>query len=294
MRRAPTARFTGMLGTAYPLGERRRARCNADRARPAGRRAPRRSRAPRGRSCSRSGGGTLRPRSGSTAASSPGGSISSPTRRAIRSSSRSEWRASAISCRTCGAIRWREHRRRRRALIFGISQSGRLIQTMLLRGLHVDEDGRPVFDGAFIHVAGGGKGGFDYRFAMPTRHFSVLEDHIYPTDFFPFATVTARDPVTGAEGSVLDRARALGVVPKLFYVNNSSEYWNRAASLIAHRSGGRARSAAGARGAHLPHRRRAALCRRSARARHLRQLRQHAQSLPRHARADGGVRPLGA
>src|SRR5689334_18729702 len=119
------------------------------------------------------------------------------------------------------------------SIIFGISQSGRLIQTMLLRGLHVDEDGRPVFDGAFIHVAGSGKGGFDYRFAMPTRHFSVLEDHIYPTDFFPFSTATSRDPATDIEGSVLDRARALGAVPKLFYVNNSSEYWNRAASLIA-------------------------------------------------------------
>ncbi len=119
------------------------------------------------------------------------------------------------------------------SIIFGISQSGRLIQTILLRGLHVDEDGRSVFDGAFIHVAGGGKGGFDYRFAMPTRHFSMLEDHIYPTDFFPFATTAARDPVTGVESSVLDRARALGAIPKLFYVNNSSEYWNRAASLIA-------------------------------------------------------------
>jgi Alpha/beta hydrolase domain len=43
----------------------------------------------------------------------------------------------------------------------------------------------------------------------------------------------ARDPVTGVEGSILDRARALGLIPKLFYVNNSSEYWNRAASLIA-------------------------------------------------------------
>jgi hypothetical protein len=121
----------------------------------------------------------------------------------------------------------------RKTAIFGISQSGRLIQTMLLRGLHVDEDGKPVFDGAFIHVAGGGKGGFDYRFAMPTRHFSMLEDHIYPTDFFPFATTTARDPVSGTEGSVLDRARTLGAMPKLFYVNNSSEYWNRAAALIA-------------------------------------------------------------
>ena len=118
-----------------------------------------------------------------------------------------------------------------RTLIFGISQSGRVIQTMLLDGLNVDEDGKPVFDGAFIHVAGGGKGGFNYRFAMPTRHFSVLEDRIYPTDYFPFATVPTRDPVTGAEASVLDKARALGAVPKLFYVNNSSEYWNRAASL---------------------------------------------------------------
>ena len=120
----------------------------------------------------------------------------------------------------------------RHSLIFGISQSGRVIQTMLLRGLHVDEDGRPVFDGAFIHVAGGGKGGFDYRFAMPTRHASVLEDHIYPTDFFPFTTVAATDPATGARASVLDRAREVGAVPKLFYVNTSAEYWNRAASLI--------------------------------------------------------------
>jgi hypothetical protein len=36
----------------------------------------------------------------------------------------------------------------------------------------------------------------------------------------------------------LDRARALGAIPKLFYVNNSSEYWNRAASLIATDPGG--------------------------------------------------------
>ena len=118
-----------------------------------------------------------------------------------------------------------------RTLMFGISQSGRLIQTMLARGMHVDEAGKPVFDGAFVHVAGGGKGGFDYRFASPTRHFSVLEDHIYPTDYFPFTTTPERDPVTGAEGSVLDEARRLGVVPKLFYVNDSTEYWNRSASL---------------------------------------------------------------
>ena len=224
------ARFTGIFGTAYPpASDGAPDAALTERDRPDGERRP----IPRAAwSFVRRRATACRPRSGSTAASSPGASISSPTRRAIRSWLRSEWRASATCCRICGPIRWQGRRRRARPPIFGISQSGRLIQTMLLRGLHVDEDGKPVFDGAFIHVAGGGKGGFDYRFAMPTRHFSVLEDHIYPTDFFPFATVTARDAVTGAEGSVLDRARALGVVPKLFYVNNSSEYWNRAASLI--------------------------------------------------------------
>ncbi|MEI9986802.1 MAG: alpha/beta hydrolase domain-containing protein [Aliidongia sp.] len=119
-----------------------------------------------------------------------------------------------------------------RNLIFGISQSGRVIQTMLLRGLHVDEAGKPVFDGAYIHVGGGGKGGFEGRFAMPTRHFSMLQDHIYPTDYFPFTDTTEREPLTGKTGSVLDKARALGAVPKLVYTNDSTEYWNRAAALI--------------------------------------------------------------
>jgi Alpha/beta hydrolase domain len=119
-----------------------------------------------------------------------------------------------------------------RTLIFGISQSGRVIQTMLLRGMHVDEAGRPVFDAAFVHVAGAGKGGFDYRFAMPTRHFSVVQDHGYATDYFPFTTTTERDPVTSIEASLLDKARQLAAIPKLFFVNNSTEYWNRSASLI--------------------------------------------------------------
>jgi hypothetical protein len=118
-----------------------------------------------------------------------------------------------------------------RTLAFGISQSGRVIQTMIVNGLHVDEAGQPVFDAAFIHVAGGGKGSFNHRFAMPTRHMSNLEEHAYPTDYFPFTTTTEHDSVTGATGSVLDAARRLHAVPKLFYVNTSAEYWNRSASL---------------------------------------------------------------
>ncbi|MCP3994884.1 MAG: hypothetical protein GY722_07450, partial [bacterium] len=60
------------------------------------------------------------------------------------------------------------------AYIFGVSQSGRFITHMLWQGFHVDEAGRMVFDGARIHVAGGGKGGFNHRFAQTTHHPSHL------------------------------------------------------------------------------------------------------------------------
>jgi hypothetical protein len=118
------------------------------------------------------------------------------------------------------------------ALIFGISQSGRVIQHMLWQALHVDEAGRMTFDGALIHVAGGGKGSFNHRFAQTTRHPSHLEDQQYPVDFFPFTTTPERDPVTGASGDVLGRARAAGALPRLFYTTTSTEYWTRAASLL--------------------------------------------------------------
>jgi hypothetical protein len=120
----------------------------------------------------------------------------------------------------------------RTALIFGISQSGRVIQHMLWQALHVDEARRMTFDGALIHVAGAGKGSFNHRFAQATRHPSQLEDHQYPADFFPFTTTPAHDPVTGASGDVLAQARAAGAVPRLFYTTTSTEYWTRAASLL--------------------------------------------------------------
>jgi hypothetical protein len=118
------------------------------------------------------------------------------------------------------------------ALIFGISQSARVIQHMLWQALHVDEAGRMIFDGALIHVAGAGKGSFNHRFAQTTRHPSHLEDQQYPADFFPFTTTPARDPLTGATGDVLERARAADAVPRLVYTTTSTEYWTRAASLL--------------------------------------------------------------
>jgi hypothetical protein len=123
----------------------------------------------------------------------------------------------------------------RRTLIFGISQSGRLIGRMLHDGLDVDEQGKLAFDGAYMHVpGGGGSAGFNSRFAQPTRHPSMLEEHDYPADSFPFTSAPTRDRVTGATESTLDRARdAHGRTPKLIIANTSTEFWNRDASLIA-------------------------------------------------------------
>ncbi|MGI9434313.1 MAG: alpha/beta hydrolase domain-containing protein [Geminicoccaceae bacterium] len=118
------------------------------------------------------------------------------------------------------------------AIMFGISQSGRVINHMLWQGFHRDEAERPIVDGAFVHVAGAGKGSFNHRFAQTTRHPSQYEDHQYPADIFPFTTVPESDPTTGERGDMLALARASGTVPKLFYTTTSTEYWTRAASLL--------------------------------------------------------------
>ena len=119
-------------------------------------------------------------------------------------------------------------------LMFGISQSGRVIGRMLHDGLNVDESGRLAFGGAYLQVPGaGGSAGFNSRFVQPTRHPSMMEEHEYPADAFPFTTAPSRDPVSGKTASTLDLARdRQGNLPKLIYANTSTEYWNRGASLI--------------------------------------------------------------
>ena len=118
-------------------------------------------------------------------------------------------------------------------VLFGYSQTGRLIQQMLYDGFDLDEQGRRVFDGAMAVVAGAGRGSFNHVFAFPTRAANIVVDRDYPTDQFPFTTGVERDPLTGRKASLLDRARAAdGAVPKLFIVNNSTEFWGRAASLL--------------------------------------------------------------
>lgn len=125
------------------------------------------------------------------------------------------------------------------AYIFGISQSGRFITHMIYQGFHVDERNRMVFEGARPHVAGAGKGGFNYRFAQTTHHQKHLQGNYFPADHFPFHYTpdgeVQHDPLgqTGrSEGDVFAEAKRLGKIPRILIVNHEGEYWTRSASLV--------------------------------------------------------------
>jgi hypothetical protein len=114
----------------------------------------------------------------------------------------------------------------------GISQNGRFLRDFLYQGFNADEEGRMALDGVLAHVAGAGRGSFNYRFAQPSRDARPTTSVFFPTDIFPFTDEPERDPVTGLTGGLLDQAVADKVVPKIFFSNTSYEYWGRVAALI--------------------------------------------------------------
>jgi hypothetical protein len=114
----------------------------------------------------------------------------------------------------------------------GISQNGRYLRDFLYQGFNADEEGRMALDGVLAHVAGAGRGDFNYRFAQPSRDAQPTSSVFFPTDIFPFTDEPEKDPLTGDSGGLLDRAKADHVVPKIFFSNTSYEYWGRVAALI--------------------------------------------------------------
>ena len=114
----------------------------------------------------------------------------------------------------------------------GISQNARFLRDFLYQGFNADEAGRIALDGVLAHVAGAGRGSFDYRFAQPSRDAQPTSSVFFPTDIFPFTDQPETDAVTGETSGLLDRAASENVVPKIFFSNTSYEYWGRVAALI--------------------------------------------------------------
>jgi hypothetical protein len=114
----------------------------------------------------------------------------------------------------------------------GISQDGRFLRDFLYEGFNADEEGRIALDGVLAHVAGAGRGSFNYRFAQPSRDGQPTSSIFFPTDVFPFTDLPERDPITKETGGLLDRVADAKVTPRIFFSNTSFEYWGRAAALI--------------------------------------------------------------
>jgi hypothetical protein len=112
---------------------------------------------------------------------------------------------------------------------WGRSQSGRYLREFVYRGFNRDMQGRRVFDGIAPHVAGGGRVVLNYRFAQPGRHPRQHEDHLYPSDQFPFAYAMLTDPLTGQTDGILKRPET---DPLVIHSQTSSEYWQRRGSLV--------------------------------------------------------------
>ncbi len=119
-----------------------------------------------------------------------------------------------------------------RTLGFGTSQSGRFLRTFLYYGFNRDESNRKAFDGMMPHVAGGGRGAFNNRFAQPSRDAHPFMNFFYPVDIYPFSDIEQSDPETGLNDGLLTHNLKPELRPKVFYTNSSYEYWGRAASLI--------------------------------------------------------------
>ena len=120
-----------------------------------------------------------------------------------------------------------------KAYAWGRSQSGRFLREFVYRGFNASDAGRRVFDGVFPHVAGAGRLALNYRFAQPDRYPRQHEDHLYPSDEFPFAYCGAEDPFTGEEDAILKRP---DTDPLVIHTQTATEYWQRRGSL-AHTDG---------------------------------------------------------
>ena len=124
----------------------------------------------------------------------------------------------------------------RYSIAFGSSQSGRFLRTFLYHGFNTDERGRQVFDGVIAHIAGGARLSLNEAGATPNSL------GMYSATMFPFADAALRDPASGKTDGLLEKARARGHMPKVFYTNSSVEYWGggRSAALVHSTPDGRA------------------------------------------------------
>ncbi len=119
--------------------------------------------------------------------------------------------------------------RMEKAYAYGRSQCGRLLREFVYRGYNEDAAGRQVFSAIHPTVSGGGRVTLNYRFAQPGRYPRQHEDHLYPSDQFPFAYHETTDHHTGRSDGIMQRP---DTDPLVVHTQTASEYWERRGSLV--------------------------------------------------------------
>ena len=112
----------------------------------------------------------------------------------------------------------------KKALAFGVSQTGRLIKTLVVEGFNEDESGKHVFDGIQTLVGGSRKNWLNGQFSHP--------GDIFGNDQFPFTYADLKDHFTGTTGSNLTRCLKSNTCPKIMHIDTETEFWGGAASLV--------------------------------------------------------------
>lgn len=119
---------------------------------------------------------------------------------------------------------------RARTVLYGTSQSGRFVRSVLHLGFNRTEDGRLAFDAMLPHI-GGGQISMNIRFAQPGRAWGEQIDHLFPAYDFPFTYARTEDPITGRVQGVQDRCQATDTCPKIFHIATALEMWEGRQSL---------------------------------------------------------------
>ena len=121
-----------------------------------------------------------------------------------------------------------------RAILHGISQSGRFVRDYLYLGFNAPEQGeaRPVFEAMMPHIAGSRRTFTNARFAQPSRNPTPHFDRLYPADQFPFTYAETEDHLSGARDGLLNRCRASGTCPRIIQTDSEYEAWGAIASLL--------------------------------------------------------------